>query len=178
MKPRVGDISGENNPPMILADQVTRGMERPVEVIEAYLVELLLGVHSYDVVTEGNEGHSDGFDSAEQIRINGPGQNDSVNQAMLLKNRRQVNPMGRRLRGVVQRREKHVLFQAAGAGFDALQDPSMKRMEKIAVAQEKADHFRASFENPAGLRIGSKSETADRTKHPRAGFPAYLRAGI
>jgi hypothetical protein len=51
-------------------------------------------------------------------------------------------------------------------------------MEKIAVAQEKADHFRASFEHPAGLRIGAKSETADRIKYPRTRFPAYLRAGI
>ena len=86
--------------------------------------------------------------------------------------------MGRRLRGIMQRREEHVLFQAAGARFDALQDPSMKRMEEIAVTQEKADHFSASFENPAGLRIGAKSQPADRTKYARAGLPAYLGAGI
>jgi hypothetical protein len=86
--------------------------------------------------------------------------------------------MGRRLRGIMQRREEHVLFQAAGARFDALQDPSMKRMEEIAVTQEKADHFSASFENPACLRIGAKSQPADSAKYARAGFPAYLGAGI
>src|SRR6266851_8970292 len=147
MKPRVGDISGENNLAVTLTDQVTRGMECPIEVIEAYLVKLLLVVHSYHIVTEGHERHMDGFDSAEQIRINRPGQNDSVNQSMLLKNGRQVDPIGGRLRGIVQRCEQHVLFQAAGIGFNALQDARMKRMEKIAVAQEKADHFRASFES-------------------------------
>jgi hypothetical protein len=50
---------------MTLADEVSRSLERPVEVIESYLVELLLGVHSYDVVAEGNEGHADRFDSAQ-----------------------------------------------------------------------------------------------------------------
>src|SRR5712664_3723069 len=178
MKPRVGDISGENNLAVTLTDKVTRGMERRIEVVEAYLVELLLVAHSYHIVTEGNEGHMDGFHSAEQIRINRPGQNDSVNQSMLLKNRRQVDPIGRRFRRIVECREQHVLLQAAGVGFDALQDTRMKRMEKIAVAQKKADHFRASFEHPAGLRIGTKSETPDRLKHPRPRFPAYLRAGI
>src|SRR5712692_9393809 len=178
MKPRVGDISGENNLAVTLTDQVTRGMECPIEVIEAYLVKLLLVVHSYHIVTEGHEGHMDGFDSAEQIRINRPGQNDSVNQSMLLKNGRQVDPIGGRLRGIVQRREQHVLIQAAGIGFNALQDASMKRMKKVAVAQEKADHFRASLENPASLRIGTKSETADGIQYPGARFPAYLRAGI
>src|SRR5258707_7432417 len=97
---------------------------------------------------------------------------------MLLKDGRQIDRVGRRLRRIVQRREQHVLLQAAGVGFDALQDARMKRMEKIAVAQKKADHFRASFENPSGLRIGTKSETPDRLKHPRPRFPAYLRAGI
>src|SRR6266478_254395 len=79
VKPRVGDISGENNLAVTLTDKVTRGMERRIEVVEAYLVELLLVAHSYHIVTEGNEGHMDGFHSAEQIGINRPGQNDSVN---------------------------------------------------------------------------------------------------
>jgi hypothetical protein len=78
----------------------------------------------------------------------------------------------------MQTREQHVLFQAAGIGFDALQDASMKRVEKIAVAEKKADHFRASLEHPAGLRIGAKSETPDGINDPRTRFPAYLRAGI
>src|SRR6266851_3937956 len=90
---------------------------------------------------------------------------------MLLKDGRQIDPIGRRFRRIVQCREQHVLLQAAGVGFDALQDTRMKRMEKIAVAQKKADHFRASFEHPAGLRIGTKSETPDRLKHPRRALP-------
>ena len=120
----------------------------------------------------------DGFDSAQQVWIDRARQNDSVNQSMLLKNGRQVDLIGRRLGGIVQRREQHVLFQAAGIGFHTLQNAGMKWMEKIAVAQEKADHFRASFENPAGLRIGAKSEPADGLKYPRPCFPAHLRAGI
>src|SRR6266851_1631699 len=168
MEPRVGDISGENNVAVTLTDEVTRGLERGIEIIEAHLVELLLIVHSHDIVAEGNEGHMDGFHSAEQIRINGPGQNDSVNQSMLLKNGRQVDPIGKCLRGIMQGREQHVLFQTAGIGFDALQDARMKRMEKIAIAQEKADHFRAAFENSAGLRIGAKSEAADGIQRARA----------
>src|SRR5260370_32340646 len=103
-------------------------MEGSIKVMEAHLGELLLVVHSYHIVTEGHEGHMDGFDSAEQIRINRPGQNDSVNQSMLLKNGRQVDPIGGRLWGIVQRREQHVLFQTAGLGFNTLQDARMKRI--------------------------------------------------
>src|SRR6266849_5554032 len=178
MKPRVRDISGENNPAVTFADEVARGMERPIEVIEAYLVVLLLVAHSNDIVTEGHEGHMDGFDPAEQIRINRTCKDESVNQAVFLKNGRQVDPVGRRSRGVMQRREQHVLFQAAGISFHALQDACMKGMEKIAVAQEKADHFSASLENPAGLRIGAESQTSDSLKYSRTRFPAHLRAGI
>ena len=54
----------------------------------------------------------------------------------------------------------------------------MKGMEKIAVAKEKANHFCASLENATGLGVGTKSEAADRLKHPQARFPAYLRAGV
>src|ERR1700716_3257598 len=54
----------------------------------------------------------------------------------------------------------------------------MKRMKKIAVAQQKTYHLRALFEDPAGLRIGPKPEAADCIKYPRARFPADLRAGI
>src|SRR5216683_7270411 len=97
---------------------------------------------------------------------------------MLLKNGRQVDPFGRRSRGIMQRGEQHVLFQAARICFNALQDACMKGMEKIAVAQEKADHFRAPLENPAGLRIGAESQTPDGLKYTSARFPAYLRAGI
>jgi hypothetical protein len=51
-------------------------------------------------------------------------------------------------------------------------------MEKIAVAEQKADHFGASFENPAGLRIRAESETPNGLKDSCARFPAYLSAGI
>jgi hypothetical protein len=78
----------------------------------------------------------------------------------------------------MQRGKQHVLFQAGGIGFDALQDARMKGMEKIAVAEQKADHFRAPLENPAGLRIRAESQTPDGLKHARTRFPAYLRAGI
>ena len=178
-KPGVGDISsGEDNLAVTLADKVTRGTEHTVEVIKAYLIELLLVAHSHHVVTEGHEGHMDGFDLAEQIRINGPRQNESVNQAMLLKNGRQVDPVRRRSRGIMQSGEQHVLFQAAGIRFDALQDASMKGMEKIAVAQQKADHFCAPLENPAGLGIGAEPQTPDGLEYPLTRFPAHLRAGI
>ena len=163
---------------MTLADQVTRGLERPIEIIEAYLIVWLLFAHPDDIVTEGHEGHMDGFDPPEQIRINRPRENESVNQAMLLKNRRQVDPIGRCSWRVMQRGEQHMLFQAGGIGFDTLQDACMKGMEKIAVAQEKADHFCAPLENPAGLRIGAESQTSDGLKYSRTRFPAYLRAGI
>src|SRR6202047_1846258 len=141
MKPRVGRVSRENNLAVTLADQVARGLERPIEIIEAYLVELLFVAYSNHIVTEGHEGHMDGFDPAEKIRINRPRQNESVNQAMLLKNGRRVDLIGSRSRGIMQRGEQHVLLQAAGIRFDALQDARMKGMEKIAVTQEKADHF-------------------------------------
>src|SRR5580700_4410769 len=126
---------------MPFADQVTRGLECPIEIIETYLVELLLVAHSNHVVTEGHERHMDGFDPAEKIRINRPRENEPVNQAMLLKDRRQVNCFGRRPRGIMQRGEQYVLLQAACIRGNALQDTRMKRMEKIAIAQEKADHF-------------------------------------
>src|SRR5882762_2128838 len=178
MKPRVGDISGENNLAVTLADQVTRGLERAIEVIEAYLVVLLLFAHSNHMVTEGHEGHMDGFDPAKQIWINRPGQNESVNQAVLMKNGREVDPVWQRSWRVMQPGEQHMLFQTARVRLNALQDACMKGMEKIAVAQEKADHFCASLENPAGLRIGAESQTPDGRKYPCPGFPAYLRAGI
>ena len=54
----------------------------------------------------------------------------------------------------------------------------MKGMGKIAVAQEKADHFCAPLENPAGLRIGAESQPPDGLKHSRARFPTDLRARI
>jgi len=78
----------------------------------------------------------------------------------------------------MQRGEQHVLFQATRVILNALQDACMKGMEKIAVAQEKADHFCALLENPAGLRIGAESQTPDGRKDSRTRFPAYLGAGI
>src|SRR5260370_980230 len=63
-------------------------------------------------------------------------------------------------------------------GFDALQDARMKGMEKIAIAQKKADHFCAPLENPAGLRIRAETQPTDGLKYARTRFPAHLRAGI
>jgi len=87
-------------------------VERSIEVIEAYLVELLLVAHSNYIVAESHKGHMDGFDPAEQIRINCSRKNKSIDQAVLLKNRRQVDPIRRRSRGIMQRGKQHMLFQA------------------------------------------------------------------
>src|SRR5205807_9629487 len=79
---------------------------------------------------------------------------------------------------IMQRGEQHVLFQSAGIRFDALQDARMKGMEKIAVAQQEANHFGASLENSAGLRVGAEPQAPDGLQYPCACFPAHLRAGI
>src|SRR5438270_13426054 len=54
----------------------------------------------------------------------------------------------------------------------------MKRMEKIAVAQEKADHFRAALKNSASLRVGAESQAPNGFNDASACFSAHLRAGI
>src|SRR5258707_1750287 len=97
---------------------------------------------------------------------------------MLLKNRRQVDHVGRRSRRIVQRGKQHVLFQAGGIRLDALQDASMKGMEKISVAQEKADHFGASLKNPAGLRITQESQPLYRLTECGASLPDHLGPAI
>src|SRR5882762_4491476 len=78
-QPRVGDVRSENNLAVTLANKVTRGMKGPLKIIEAHLIKLLLIVHAHHVVTEGDERHLNGADSLQQIWINCPGQNDSVN---------------------------------------------------------------------------------------------------
>src|SRR5882762_7992733 len=97
---------------------------------------------------------------------------------MLLKDGRQVDAFGRGLGRIVQRREQHVLLHAAGIRFDALQDTRMKRMEKIAVTEKKADHFRTPLENAAGLRVGSKSQAMNGIQYTRASLSADLRTRI
>src|SRR5712672_2022586 len=174
----MGDVGRENNLSVTFADKVTRGMKRPLKIIEAHLIKLLLIVHAHHVVTEGHERHMDGADSLQQIWINCPGQNDSVNQSMLLKDGRQVDAFGRGLGRIVQRREQHVLLHAAGIRFDALQDARMKRMKKIAVTEKKANHLRAPFENAASLRVGSKSQAVDSIQYACASLSADLRARI
>src|SRR5260370_28593805 len=104
-------------------------MERPVEVIEAYLIELLVVAHSNHIISESHERHMDGFDPAEQIRINRPRQNEPVNQAMLLKNGRQVEPIGRRSRRIMQSGEHSGLFQSARIRFNPLPDANMEAMD-------------------------------------------------
>jgi hypothetical protein len=78
----------------------------------------------------------------------------------------------------MQSGEQHVLFQAAGIRFHALQDASMKGMEKIAVAQQKANHFCAPLEDPASLGIGAEPQTPDGLEYALTRFPAHLSAGI
>src|SRR5712671_1039331 len=172
----MGDVRRENNLAVTLADKVARGMKRPLKIIEAYLIKLLMVVHAHHVVTEGHERHMDRADSLQQIWIDCPGENDTVNQSVLLKDGRKVDAIRRSLGRVVQRREQHVLLHPAGIRFDALQDARMKRMKKIAIAEEKADHFRASFENAASLRVRTKSQTVNGIQYTCAGLPAYLRA--
>src|SRR5882762_311545 len=174
----MGDVRSENNLAVTFADKVARGMERPFKIIKAHLIKLLLIVHAHHVVTEGHERHMDGSDSLQQIWINCPGENDTVNQSVFLKDGRQVDALGGSLGRVVQRREQHVLLHPAGIRFDALQDSRMKRMKNIAVTEKKADHFRASFENAASLRVRTKSQTVNGIQYTCAGLPAYLRAGI
>ena len=65
---------------MAFADEVTRGVQRTIEVIEAYLIKRLVVAYSNHIVAEGHERHVDGCDPAEQIRINRSCQNESVNQ--------------------------------------------------------------------------------------------------
>jgi hypothetical protein len=54
----------------------------------------------------------------------------------------------------------------------------MEGMDKITIAQKKANYFRAPLENAAGLSVGAEPQTPDRLKDTRSRFPAYLRAGI
>lgn len=61
----------------------------------------------------------------------------------------------------MQHSEQHVLIQATGAGFHALQDTSMKRMQKVAIARKKTDYFRALSQDTAGQRIGAKPQPMD-----------------
>src|SRR5712672_4299596 len=174
----MGDVRRENNLAVTFADKVARGMKRPLKIIKAHLIKLLLVVHAHHVVTEGHERHMDGADSLQQIWINCPGENDTVNQSVLLKDGRQVDAFGRGLGRIVQRREQHVLLHAAGIRFHALQDARMKRMEKIAVTEKTADHFCAPLENAASLRVGSKSQAVDGIQYARASLSADLRTGI
>src|SRR6202162_901880 len=95
MKPGVGNVSGENNLAMSLADKVTRRVQRAVEIIEPHLIELLLFVNSHHIVAESNERHMDGSDPAQQIRITRAGKNHSVDQDTLLKDGRQIDSVRR-----------------------------------------------------------------------------------
>ena len=178
LHPGVGDVTGEMDAPMAAADQVMSGAERGGEIVKADLVELVLPVHADNVIAESNERHVDGSDPAEEVRINGAGENDSVNQAMFLQNRRQVYARRRGSRGIMQRGEEHMLFQPAGVGLDTLEDARMKGMKEIAIAQEKADHAGAALENPAGLSVGPELQTLNGFEDAGASFAADLGTGI
>src|SRR5947209_3722347 len=167
----MGHVPGKDNVTMAFANKVSRRTQRSVEVVEADLIKVLLIVHTDHIVAEGHERHMDGTDSLQQIRINGPSQYHSVNQSVLLKNARQIDSLGRRLRQVVQRREQHVLLHPARIRFHALQNARVKRMKEIAVAQQKTYHLRSAFQDPARLGIGTKSQTMYGVQHPCASFP-------
>src|SRR5579864_4047844 len=97
---------------------------------------------------------------------------------MLLKNRRQVDLLGRRSLRIVQHSEEDMMLQRAGIRFDALQNAGMKRMEKITVAQEKANNFGAALKNSSSLRVGAEPKAADGFVDTGARLAAHLRAGI
>jgi len=81
-----------------IADQIARRLKGSVKVVEAYFIELQRFFQSHHVVAECNEGHMNAPDLMEQIRISRSRENNSVNQAVLLKNGRQVDPIGQRSR--------------------------------------------------------------------------------
>src|SRR5437588_3289468 len=97
---------------------------------------------------------------------------------MLLKNRRQVDFLGGHSLGIMQHGKQHMMFQAARIRLYTLQNTRVKRMQKVAVAQEKTNNFRSALENAAGLGIGAKPQTPDGLQYTRPGFTAHLRAGI
>src|SRR5215472_11809694 len=178
LNPRVRSVARKINQLVSLFDEVTRGLKRPAEVIEAYLVVNMRSVHSNDVIAESHEWHVDRFDSAQKVWIDRACQDDAVNQAVLLKDRRQVDFFGGRSLRIVQHGKEHVVLQRACIRFDALQNARVKRVKKIAVAQEKANNFGTPLEDPAGLRVGAESKAPDGLVHAGARFPAHLRAGI
>src|SRR2546430_14230517 len=67
---------------------------------------LPISIQSNHVVAESHKGHVDGFDPAEQVRINGARQDNSVNQTMFLQYGRQVDLLRRGSRGIMQHRKQ------------------------------------------------------------------------
>lgn len=178
LNPGKRNVSGERDHAVALADEMTSGLKGSIEVVKANLVVLMFSVDANQIVAEGHEGHGYGSDSAQEIRIYSACEDDAVDQALLLENGRQVNLLGRSSRRVMQGGEEYVLFQSAGARLHALKNTRVERMEKVAIAQEKAHNFGAALENPARLGVRSKFETAYGVKNARARFLADMRAGI
>src|SRR5579859_1125670 len=178
LNPRERNVSCKIDQTMSLLNQIPCGLERSAEVIESYLIVGLLSIHAHHIVTEGYKRHLNGLDSAKKVWINRPCQNDTVNQAMLLKNRRQVNFLRGHPRRIVKHGKQHVMFQAAGVRFDTLQNARVKGMEKVSVAQEKANDFGASLQDSPGLGVGAETEATDGFVHKCASLPAHLRARI
>src|SRR5206468_12706326 len=92
----------------------------PYTTLFRSLVVALLAIQSNHVVAESHKGHVDGFDPAEQVRINGARQDNSVNQTMFLQYGRQVDLLRRGSRGIMQHRKQNVMLQTAGIRLDAL----------------------------------------------------------
>src|SRR5215472_652735 len=163
---------------MTLSDQIARSLERSVEVIESHLIAGMLPIHPNYIVAKSDERHVNGLDSSEQVWINCARENDAVNQAMLLKNGRQIDVLRSDPRRIVKHSKQDVMLQAASIRLDTLQNARVKGMEEIAVAQKKANNLGASLENSTGLRVRPEPQTADGFIHAGARFPAHLRAGI
>src|SRR5215475_15759101 len=122
-------------------DDVTRGTKRPIEIIEAHRVKTAFPTQSDHIVAENNAGHVDRSDLRKQVWVDRPRQDDPVDQAMSLEDGRKIDSFRSHTRSIVKGGEKHVLLNRACVGFDTLQDTGVKGMEKIAVAQKKANHL-------------------------------------
>ena len=97
---------------------------------------------------------------------------------MFLENGRKVDAIGRGPRRIAKGGKEDVLFDGGGVGLDSLQDAGVKGMEKIAIAQKKANHPRAALQDAAGLSVRAETQALDGLQSAGTHFAAHLRAGI
>src|SRR5882724_4091956 len=90
----------------------------------------------------------------------------------------QIDFLCRDSRRIVQRGEQDVLLHSACIRLDTLQNAGVKWMQKVAIAQQKADRFRAAAQYAARLRIRTETEPPNRLQHARPRLSADVRTGI